>query len=144
MNDVLFFLARTLVYGCVGTQLEILFTGLHSTIVMRDRNAICRTSLLMIPIYGLGADGLGAIRAGIHFAPVFIPVATLFIYLLEYSSGWIFRRLGIKIWDYSHAKFSVHGLVRIDYLPFWLLVAYAFDQLSDSVTKVLEFVGRVA
>lgn len=144
MNDVLFFLARTLVYGCVGTQLEMFFTGFHSIFILRDRSAICRTSLLMIPIYGFGADGLGLLRLLIHFAPIFIPVATLFIFALEYVSGWLFHLLKIKIWDYSHSKFSIHGMVRLDYLPFWLMVAIAFDQLSDYVTKVLEFVGSVA
>jgi uncharacterized membrane protein len=98
----------------------------------------------MVIVYGLGAYCLGLLRVAIPFKLVFIPVCTVSIFIIEYVSGWIFRLLNIKIWDYSHARFSIHGLVRIDYLPFWFMVAVAFDLLADYVTKALEFVGRMA
>jgi len=138
------FFARLAVYGCVGVIMEILFTGFHSLIVLRDRSAISRTSLHMIPIYGLGAEGLGLLRMLLPQPYFFIPAAVLFIFAAEYASGWTLRKAGIKIWDYSHSKFSLHGLVRADYLPFWLMVAVAYDILADFVTKILTFVGSMA
>lgn len=141
---ILELLGKVLIYGCVGVLMEVFFTGIHSIVILRDRNAISRTSLHMILIYGLGALLLGLERAAIPYKFIFIPVCTLSIFVIEYVSGWVLRKLGIKIWDYTLAKFSIHGLVRVDYLPFWLMVAVAFDILADYVTKILEFVGRVA
>jgi len=136
--------AKLTVYGCVGLLMEIFFTGIHSILILRDRNAICRTSLHMIPIYGGGALLLGLLREVVPWKLLFIPICTLSIFMMEYISGWILRKLGIKIWDYASSRFSIHGLVRVDYLPFWLMTAVAFDILADYVTKILEFVGKTA
>lgn len=136
------FLFKTIFYGCIGLLLEVFFTGLHSVIILKSRDAISRTSLWMLPIYGLGADGLGLIRNWLGFSrPLFIFVAVLFIYLLEYISGRILRLLKVKVWDYSHSRFSLHGLVRADYLPFWFLVAFCFDQLCDVMDKIFIYAG---
>ena len=135
---------KLIVYGCLGVMLEVFFTGFHSIIILRNRSAISRTSLWMIPVYGGGALWLGFLRTVVPLPIMFVPLATLSIFAAEYVAGWIFRKLGIRIWDYSHSKFSIQGLIRVDYLPFWLMVAVAFDQLSDYVAKIMELVGKMA
>lgn len=138
------FIARVLVYGCIGLLLEFFFTGIHSVVVLRSRNAICRSSLWMVPIYGLGAEGMGFLRIFLTEPYLFIPAAVLFIFAVEYASGRILRLAGVTVWDYSHSRFSLHGLVRADYLPFWLMVAIGYDVLADYITKIMEFVGKIA
>lgn len=137
-------ISRLVVYGCVGLLIEVFFTGIHSIIFMKNRNAICRTSLWMIPIYGFGALALGWLRSAISNSLVFIPVAVLFIFKAEFISGWMLRKIRIQAWDYSHAKFGIMGLIRLDYLPFWFMVAVAYDVLADYVSRILEFVGTLA
>lgn len=138
------FLAQVIVGGCVGIILEAVYTGVHSALFLRDRNAVCRTSLWMIPIYGLGCYLMTALR---HVCPnqaVFIPVGTLFIFLMEYVSGWLLRKIGVKAWDYSQARFNLHGLIRADYFLFWLMVTVAFDQLADYVSRIFALIGSMA
>jgi len=141
---ILFWLLKTAIFGCVGLILENLFTGLHSVIILKSRDAICRTSLWMIPIYGLGGDGLAFLRYLLPWMILFVPVATGCIFMAEYATGWLLRRFGIKVWDYSHAKYGIHGLIRLDYLPFWMMVALGYDLLVDILDKVLRFAGSLA
>lgn len=143
-HEILFWILRTLVFGCVGLILENFFTGLHSIIILRSRDAICRTSLWMVPIYGLGGDGLALERYLMPWMVLFVPVATLSIFAAEYCTGWLLRKIGVKVWDYSHAKFGIHGLIRLDYLPFWMMVALGYDLLVDILDKVLRFAGSLA
>lgn len=137
-------LAKITIYGCLGVLMEVFFTGFHSILVQRDRNAICRTSLWMVPIYGIGAVCLGLLRHLFSNSALFIPIAVVFIFGAEFCSGWLLRKVKIKAWDYSHAKFGIMGLIRIDYLPFWLMVAIGFDVLADYITRLLEYVGKMA
>lgn len=138
------FIAKVTVFGCVGLLLEVFFTGIHSILFMKDRNAVCRTSLWVIPIYGLGGMILGLLRSIFQNSLIFVPLAVIFIFGAEFCSGWLLRQIKVKAWDYSHAKFGIMGLIRLDYLPFWTMVAIGFDVLVDYLSKILEFVGSLA
>lgn len=143
--EVAGFLASVFVYGCLGFIIEIFFTAGHALIFEKDIRAPGKTYLWMLPIYGLGAVTLGWLRGLIQNAWIFVPVAVLFIYLAEFTSGWLLRKITGKCpWDYGAARFGIAGLVRIDYMPFWLLVAIFFDRFVDYISKVLELVGSMA
>src|SRR5438309_7365760 len=118
-------LRRAFIYGLAGLATELGFTGL------RGRP---RTSLWLLPVYGLAAPvfeplhdrlrgrapGVRALVYGIGF-----PGA-------EYASGRLLRRLrGAAPWDYSHARFHYDGLVRADYVPLWALYGLALERLHD-------------
>jgi len=138
------FLLKLFIYGCVGLVIEVFFTGLHSIILMKDKNAVCRTSLWVLPIYGGGAIFLSWLKSSLDNAFIFVPLAVVSIFALEFISGWLLRQIKIKAWDYSHAKFGIMGLIRLDYLPFWAMVAIGFDSLSDYISKILEIAGNLA
>lgn len=139
-----FWTLKTLVQGCIGLLLENFFTGSHSVIILKNRDAICRTSLWMVPIYGLGGDMLAFLRWLFPWMILFVPTATGCIFAAEYATGWLLRKAGIKVWDYSHAKYGIHGLIRLDYLPFWMMMALGYDLLVDLLDKVLRFAGSLA
>lgn len=133
-------LARFLLYGCVGWVMEVLFTGTGAAL-QRDRHATAKTFLWMHPIYGLTALALerlqhvltarGASRwtRGLAYTGV--------IYMAEYGSGWALKRvLGRCPWDYSPARFSVHGLVRLDYAPAWYAAGLLFEPVRDAVLRL--------
>lgn len=117
------------VYGLAGLAGELVFTGL------RGRP---RTSLWMLPVYGLAQplfepahDALrarpGAVRAAAYAAG---------FSAVEYASGRALRRArGAAPWDYSRARWNLHGLVRAGYVPVWALAGLGFERLHDLLDR---------
>ncbi len=137
-------LAKILLYGHLGLLIEIWFTSLHSIFFKKDARAPGRTYLWMIAIYGFGGLSLGMLRDFLSSSWVFIPVAVCYIFAMEFISGWLIEKLiGKCPWDYGQARFGIAGLVRLDYLPFWLGVAIGFDLLADKIVDVIEASGRI-
>lgn len=133
-------LSQMLVWGAIGLLIEVIFTGLHSLIIERNKKATGVTYLWMLPIYGVSGELLATLRSLIHNGWVFVPVAILLIYVLEFSTGWALRKiLGRCPWDYGPARFGIMGLVRLDYLPFWCVVAIGFDQICDKIGQIIAF-----
>jgi len=51
---------------------------------------------------------------------------------VEYASGRLLRRLvGYVPWNYGRVRFSIDGLVRIDYLPLWAAYGLGLERLHD-------------
>ncbi len=51
---------------------------------------------------------------------------------VEYASGRLLRRLlGEAPWDYSHARYQLHGLTRFDYFPLWPLAGLGLEPVHD-------------
>ena len=121
-------------YGCAGWILEVLFTGTKAAL-SRDKKLAARTYLWMHPIYGaagLALEGLhrkldGRSRLTRAFASLGV------IYATEYAAGAALRRvLGSCPWTYREGR-HLHGLVRLDYAPFWLAAAVGFEWLRDGM-----------
>lgn len=80
----------------------------------------------MIPIYG-SAFVLFRIFydmfADIGFI-IQILIVTGSIFVIEYLSGFLLKKLTGKCpWEYSKGL-HVHGLIRLDYAPFWMVFSY--------------------
>jgi uncharacterized membrane protein len=118
-------------YGLLGLLIETIFTGLHSWIFDRNPRGVCTTYLPMFFLWGSG----GILFQWIHqylTGWVFVVFIVPLIFLFEFTFGKIFIKLfGKKLWDYGNARFGVAGLIRIDYLPFWLILAISFDYVVD-------------
>jgi uncharacterized membrane protein len=121
-------------YGCAGWVLEVLFTGTKAAL-SRDKKLAARTYLWMHPIYGaagLTLEGLHRKLAG--RSRLTRALASLgVIYATEYASGAALRHvLGDCPWRYREGM-HLHGLVRLDYAPFWLGAALGFEWLRDAL-----------
>ena len=128
-------LKRLAVYTLAGFTAEVAISAVHD--VWRKKPVRFRTSPWMLPIYSL-------------LLPLFEPVhdavrdrswATrgtvygLGFLGVEYGSGAAFRRvLGDAPWDYSDAKYHLHGLVRPDYFFQWAAMGLALEPLHDALT----------
>jgi uncharacterized membrane protein len=56
-------------------------------------------------------------------------------FAVEYLFGRLLRNVvGEAPWDYSRARFNLHGLVRLDYLPLWAGAGLALEPLHDRLT----------
>lgn len=127
--------------GIAGWCMEILFTAMGS-VLNGDLMLTGRTSLCMFPIYGLGAllaplcrrldDWLGdaktlafrdrVLRHGMN--------DMVLIFITEYLTGSLLRAAGICPWDYAGNFFSVDGLIRLDFAPFWFAAGLIFEKIS--------------
>ena len=121
--------------------MEIIFTSLES-IVVKDMRLMGRTSLLMFPIYGMGAM-LGPISRGIDRwigEPHLLTWKDKFwrhgfsdmvlIFCAEYVTGAFLRARNMCPWDYSGRLFNVDGLIRLDFAPCWFAAGLIFERLT--------------
>lgn len=114
--------------GIAGWCLEIIWTAIQNR--NKDKKWMGTTSLLMFPIYGVAAffepfmkkikDKNFIIRGGIY---------TFFIYLVEFLSGKTLKKQGKCPWDYSHAKYNLDGVIRLDYAPVWFVTGLILEKI---------------
>lgn len=119
--------------------MEVVFTSLES-ILAGDLRLMGRTSLLMFPIYGMGAalepvgeqidQFLGdsprpkdrVIRHGMIYM--------VLIFTAEYLSGTWLRAHGMCPWDYTGRRSNINGLIRLDFAPLWFGAGLLFEQIT--------------
>ena len=108
-------------------MLEILWTGLCS-LIKGDFTLRASTSIWMFFIYGMF----------VLFEPAFTYLAplpffargalyTLAIFFAEYVTGGLMKQADICPWDYSDARYSVQGVIRLDYAPVWFTAGLLFE-----------------
>lgn len=134
--------------GTAGWCLEILFTSIES-ILTQDWRLMGRTSLLMFPIYGLGAL-LGPIGRfidrwldeGVWAPPGAYDLSLkdlvlrhgmidmVLIFTAEYLFGSWMRTAGICPWDYSGRPTNINGLIRLDFAPLWFGTGLLFEKIT--------------
>lgn len=129
--------------GVAGWCLEVVFTSVES-IMAQDWRLMGKTSLLMFPIYGMGAL-LGPVGKGIDRWLTFTPEASLspkdqimrhgmiymvLIFTAEYFSGAWLRSRGMCPWDYTGRHTNINGLIRLDFAPLWFGAGLLFEQIT--------------
>lgn len=132
--------------GVAGWCLEVMFTSVES-IMVKDWRLMGKTSLLMFPIYGLGAF-LGPIGKGVdrwisdgsHASGTMLKISDqmvrhgmlymVLIFVAEYISGAWLRAKGVCPWDYSGRNTSINGLIRLDFAPLWFATGLLFEQIT--------------
>lgn len=130
-------------YGCIGVLIENLFTGLHTLIFQKNLRATTQSYLWMWFIYGIAGLGLGYINRGLT-GFLFVLVAVAYIYTIEFGSGWLLKKLlGRCPWEYGATRFSIMGLIRLDYIPFWLVLAVGFNHLSGWLDRAFLMISKI-
>jgi len=132
-------LARFAVYGSLGLATEVVFTGLKDLIRTGGRSLRGHTSPWMFPVYGLAQPLFEPVHAALRGrapAPVRALVYAAGFTAVEYASGRVLRlALGEAPWDYSHARWNLHGLVRAEYVPLWALAGLGLERVHDALTQ---------
>lgn len=131
--------------GITGWCLEVIFTSVES-ILAADWRLMGRTSLLMFPIYGLGAL-LGPIS---HLIDTWLVedftrpldryirhgmIYMVLIFTAEYLAGAFLNYLGICPWDYRHARYHINGVIRLDFAPLWFGMGLLFEEITKKRSK---------
>lgn len=117
--------------GLIGWTMELFFSSMQSLTLHNDLRLIGNTSLLMFPIYGLGAIfcPLYRILSKLNITLRGI-IYTILIFATEYSTGWILRQFSMCPWDYSGSKYNINGLIRLDFAPVWFILGLVFERTT--------------
>lgn len=145
--------------GVTGWCLEVMFTSVES-MMLHDWRLMGKTSLLMFPIYGLGAllapigkgidrwldvaSGVGLQRRNQAAVarPKMVPLTLrdrilrhgmlymVLIFVAEYISGAWLRGKGICPWDYTGRHSNINGLIRLDFAPLWFGTGLLFEKIT--------------
>ena len=121
--------------GLAGWCFEIIFTALGS---FRNHNftLMGKTSLWMFPIYGSAAF-LRPIFKLLHGKSLFQRGLTYMslIFSAEYFSGILLRKHNLCPWDYSHSKWNIGKVIRLDYAPLWFFAGLFFEHFNEPNEK---------
>jgi len=140
-------LIRLAFYGLFGWCAEIVWTAMHDAIEALaagrsiDPRLPGHTYLWMFPIYGVGGLLFEAVHAGVHSWPWMARGITYMIgcFAVEYASGWLIQRATGRIpWDYSHRRWHVHGLIRMDYIPVWFIFGLLLERVQELALLVAQ------
>ncbi|MGI5838495.1 MAG: putative ABC transporter permease [bacterium] len=132
MRTIRFFL-----YGLAGWAAEIIWTGAGSAL-RGDARLTGRTYLWMLPIYGC-LIFLEPVHDRIRHQPWYVrgTIWLLLIWAGEYLAGWFLAAaVGACPWDYSAARYNIHGLIRLDYGPVWFVAGFLFERLHDRLDRL--------
>lgn len=137
---ILSLLAKAIAYGLIGLLVECIFTGAKSWL-RKDVHGTGTTYLTMIPVYGTAALILEAIRVKLLW-PFWLlaPIYMFVIYGSEFLWGYFYRVFMDRCpWDYGKGKWTIIGLINLQYWPFWLIVAMSFNKVSALLHAFVRF-----
>ena len=132
--------------GIAGWCLEVMFTSMES-VMAHDWRLMGRTSLLMFPIYGMGAllaPIVNWVDRWIGDSPCrttdqYMRHGVLYMVLIftaEYVSGTWLKARGMCPWDYTGRQSSINGLIRLDFAPLWFATGLFFERLTRQKKNV--------
>ena len=95
------------------------------------------TSVWMFPIYGMAAF-LAPVCSFVqkkHFLIRGFVYATL-IFLGEFITGTLLSRRDLCPWNYERSRWNIKKIIRLDYLPCWILAGLLFERLVRETDEV--------
>ena len=125
-----------IICGLTGWCIEVAFTS-AGAVFNKDKKMMGKTSLWMFPIYGMAAS-IGLISPKIaHWSP--IQRGLLYgsaIMTTEYITGSLLTRLDACPWNYEGCKYTINGIVRLDYFPLWMAAGLLYEKILNEVNTI--------
>lgn len=127
------------VCGMTGLCIEVFFTSLCAA-GKKDKKLMGQSSAWMFPIYGL-ASIIGDIYPKIAGWPKLVRAFLygISIMVVEYASGYLLSLLNVCPWNYEGCRYSVKGLIRLDFLPLWMIAGIFYENLLKNQSKIVCF-----
>lgn len=118
-----------LMCGGIGWCMEIFWTGIHC-LPQKDFTLMGYSSIWMFPIYGM-ASFLAPVCKWVQKRHFLIRglVYAAFIFTGEFVTGTALGRRDLCPWDYGQSRWNVKKVIRLDYLPCWILAGLLFERL---------------
>ena len=107
--------------------MEVFWTGLCA-FLNKDFKLRANTSIWMFFIYGMVVF-LEPVYLLIQPYPIVLRgvIYALCIFTGEYILGGFLKRADLCPWDYANCRYSVQGLIRLDYAPVWFVAGLIFE-----------------
>lgn len=124
--------------GLMGWCIEVAFTS-ASALGKKDKKLMGQTSAWMFPIYGM-ASFIGEVSPKISHWPT-LGRGLLYggaIMAGEYVSGSILTKFGVCPWNYEGEKYAIKGIVRLDFLPFWMLAGLLYEKVLEEANGMIK------
>jgi len=145
------YLQRLAAFGCLGFIIEVIFTGSKS--VLRGHyDAPARTYLPCFFVYGTGGMLLEKLDSTISWN-IFLKAIpfTGAIFAVEFIFGLVLIQwLGLRLWKYTIEetgeeihRFSILGLVRVDYAVYWYGLSVLFIYFSPRIKVFMNVLSRL-
>lgn len=133
---------RFSVYGVLGWCAEILFTALTGLWRRPSQRLRLegRTQLWVFPLYGSAAWLFEPLHDMLrdHALGWRVLAYGTGILLVELCAGLILQRLLNRCpWEYPRSRFTVKGVIRLDYLPLWGLLGVGLEQVHDRLDLLI-------
>jgi len=109
--------------------MEVFWTGLNA-LLKKDYKLSSTTSVWMFFIYGM-AVFLEPVILVLQPLPLVVRglVYALCIFAVEYVTGGFMKRVNLCPWDYSGSRYSIQGVIRLDYAPVWFTAGLIFERV---------------
>ena len=109
--------------------MEVFWTGMGS-LLSKDYKLRSNTSIWMFFIYGMVVV-LEPVYLLIAPLPMILrgAIYALCIFMGEYITGGILKRADLCPWDYTNSRYSVQGVIRLDYAPAWFAAGLIFERI---------------
>lgn len=122
-----------LIFGCLGTTMEIFFTSFLDLTKTLDWRLLGYSYPWVFPVYGSAAIVLNIFYPYLSRFKILVrgTIYVACLYAAEYASGFILRKiLGACPWEasYRQSPLNVSGLVRLDFFPAWFLAGLLFER----------------
>ncbi|MBI5624444.1 MAG: hypothetical protein HY924_11755 [Elusimicrobia bacterium] len=129
---------KMLLFACVGTTMEVVFTALADAAKTRSSRLMGYSYVWMPPIYALIPVFFSLLHPLLEgvILPLRVGVYTVILMSVELLSGLALRRLlGEAPWEpaYRGKRWALAGLVRLDFAPAWFLACLVFERLYVSL-----------
>lgn len=131
---------RFVCYGLLGWGAEVLWTAVANAWEVRPVDLRLRgfSSLWMFPIYGACVALFEPAHDALRRAPwplrAVIWIAA--IWAVEYAASWGIERLvGRPPWDYSGARWHLHGRINWGYGPLWFGFGLFLERVHDALLR---------
>lgn len=127
------------VFACIGIAFEVAFTAVSEFGERPNTRLEGRSYLWMAPVYALVPLFLDVLYPALRDVTLGgrLALYVCILFVVEYAAGALIRRMtGRCPWDYGDARWSIDGLIRLDYAPFWAGACWAFEALYLALTPV--------
>ena len=133
---------RFVAYAVFGWSAEIVWSAVYVLVAALragqpiDRRLMGKTYLWMFPIYGAGGLVFERAHAVLAAWPLVLRGVAYMLgcFAIEYASGRLIQRLTGRIpWDYSYARWHIHGAIRLDYAPVWFVFGLLLERVETIV-----------
>ncbi|KAL1425593.1 hypothetical protein MTO96_019022 [Rhipicephalus appendiculatus] len=120
--------ARLYLYALHGYLVEVTFTAVWDLLATGNPELRGYSSVWSLGVYSACCIGMEKISFFMQTIPLPARAVahTCWIYVWEFTTGSLLRKIGACPWNYEQFRYNFHGLVTLEYAPLWFMCGVPF------------------